>query len=416
MLHNIWTTLLLSLLMLSVGTRSEAGPLTTMVNNGPSSNRVDIVFLGDGYTVVDLETSYVTHINSMLTHLFNEGEQPYPRYTNFFNVHRIATVSNQRGADVPPNGIFRDTALNASYYFDGVTERLLYIDDDKANAVLAAGLSGAGFGAEIRLVTVNDPRYGGGGGRYAVYAGSNTLATEIALHELGHSFNRLADEYGGNNTTYSGPEPSEINATKDPTGAKWAHWLGYSEQSFGLMDVYEGARFFDHGLFRPSENSKMRSLGRPFDAVSRERIILDIYGLVDPLDFWLDNSTVLIDPDYLAVDVIDPTVVSVNWFVNGNLVLGANDETFRLSDFGFGPGSYEVMAHAFDRTDWVRINRDQLEQSITWSVVQSVAVPGPHGLILFGTGSCLLFGYAWWRRKHGVCLSLPRAHGDETVV
>lgn len=403
MSHTFWTTLLLSVLMAaSVWTPSEAGPLTTMVTSGPSSNRVDIVFLGDGYTAVDLETSYVTHINSMLTHMFNEGEQPYARYTNFFNVHRVNTVSNQRGADVPPNGIFRDTALNARYYFDGVTERLLYIDDEKANAAFVVGLSGAGFDAEIRLVTVNESRYGGGGGRYAVYAGSNHLATEIALHELGHSFNGLADEYGGISTPYSGPEPSEINVTKDPTGAKWAHWFGYSEPSFGPMGVYEGARYFDQGLFRPSEDSKMRSLGRPFDAVSREKIILDIYALVDPLDFWLDNSAVLTNPDYLSVDVIDPTVVSVNWFVNGNLVPGADEETFRLSDFGFGPGSYEVMARAYDATDWVRINREQLEQSITWSVVQSVEVPGPHGLTLFGTGSCLLLAYAWWRRQHGV--------------
>ena len=377
----------------------------TMVNNGPSANRVDIVFLGDAYTDPDLNTSYVTHINSMLTHMFNEGQDPYPRYSNFFNVHRINTMSNEQGADVPRDNIFRDTALDATYYFDGVAERLLYIDETKANNALATGLSDASFGAEIRLVTVNDTRYGGGGGTYAVYAGANSSATEVALHELGHSFNRLADEYGGDPNAYRGPEPGEINVTTDPTGAKWAQWLGHSEPSFGLIGAYEGARYHDLGLFRPSVDSKMRSLDRPFDAISREKIVLDIYGLVDPLDAWLDNSAVLIDPAQLAIDVIDPAVISVNWFVNGSLVGGATDETFRLSDFGFGPGSYEVTARAFDTNpDWVRIDLEELEQSITWDVVQTgdVVQTVPErssSLTLLGLGVLGLLGYAQGCRK-----------------
>ena len=378
---------------------------TTMVNNGPSANRVDIVFLGDAYTAADLNTSYVTHINSMLTHMFNEGQDPYPRYTNFFNVHRINVVSNEQGADVPPNNIFRDTALDATYYFDDVTERLLYIDETKANNALTTGLSDASFGAEISLVTVNDARYGGGGGSYAVYAGANSSATEVALHELGHSFSGLADEYGGNPNAYTGPEPSEINVTTDPAGAKWAHWLGHSEPSFGLIGAYEGARYHDLGLFRPSLDSKMRSLDRPFDAISREKIVLDIYGLVDPLDSWLDNSSLLIDPVQLAIDVIDPAVINVNWFVNGNLVGAATDETFRLSDFGFGPGSYEVTARAFDTNpDWVRINPEQLEQSITWNVVQTGAQTVPEqsdSLTLLGLGVLGLLGYAQRCGKRG---------------
>ena len=367
----------------------------TIVDNGPSSNRVDIVFLGDGYTAADLDTSYVRDIDSMLTHIFNEGQDPYPRYANFFNVHRIDVVSNQQGADVPPDNIFRDTALDATYYFDGVTERLLYIDETKANEAMATGLGDASFEAEMRLVTVNDAKYGGGGGSYAVYAGANSSATEVALHELGHSFDALADEYGGDPRVYIGPEPSEINVTIDPTGAKWAHWLGYSDFSFGSIGAYEGARYHDLGLFRPSADSKMRTLGRPFDAISREKIVLDIYGLVDPLDAWLDNSAVLIDPAYLAIDVIDPAVIGVDWFVNGNLVASATDEAFRLSDFAFGPGSYEITARAFDTNpDWVRINLEQLEQSVTWNVVKTVPEQSS-SLTLFALGVLGLLGYAW---------------------
>jgi hypothetical protein len=297
---------------------------------------------------------------------------------------------------VIPENILRDTALDAQYYFNGSTEQQLYINDDKANAALSAGLSDAGFAADIRLVTVNDTRYGGAGATYAVYAGGNNSAPEVALHELGHTFNGLADEYGGFTLPYGGNEPREINATKDRNGAKWSHWHGYDQQGIGLIGAYQGARYYNTGLFRPSQNSKMRTLNRPFDVVSREKIILDIYGLVDPLDGFLSDTAPLVDPPELWVDRIDPNVIDMEWFVNGVIVPGAADDTFSLLDHGFGPGQYTVQARAFDPTGfdpvngWVRRNQDQLEQFVTWTVTQSI--PEPATVILLSLGLLLFVG------------------------
>ncbi|MFN7865130.1 MAG: M64 family metallopeptidase, partial [bacterium] len=106
---------------------------TTIINNGPSSNRVDVVFLGDGYTSTDLMAgSYDSHVNTYVDYMFSNSlnSDPFYRYRNYFNIHKIDVVSNESGADVPPDNIFRDTALDASYYFDGSTERLLYIDNN----------------------------------------------------------------------------------------------------------------------------------------------------------------------------------------------------------------------------------------------------------------------------------------------
>ena len=342
---------------------------STLIDKGPSDNRVDIVFLGDGYTASEIDTNYVDHINAMLDHTFHELEDPYPRYENYFNVHRINTVSNESGADKPPEGIFVDTAFDA-YYYCGNIERLLCVSTAKVGAELATELSGAPFTAEVKIVTVNDTKYGGSGGTYAVYAGGNSAATEVALHELAHSFNRLADEYFSPGT-YTGGEPGEPNVTKSATGDKWSHWIGYDQPGIGVIGAYEGARYFQNGLYRPSNNSKMRSLGVPFDAVSREKIILDIYDLVDPLDDWRDNSAEIaeVGPE-LWVDAIDPAVIQVEWSVDGQLVAGASGETFRPADFGF-TAPYSVTARAFDPTDWVRIQLSKLEQSVTWQVVPS---------------------------------------------
>ena len=345
------------------------GAYITMVDHGPSSNRVNVMFLGDGYTASEIGTTYVEDVNAMWAHMFGDGEDPFPRYRNFFNAYRIEVISNQSGADIPPLGVFKDTALDASYYFDGVTERLLGVNTTKANAAVTAGVAGSGLPVDIRLVAVNDGRYGGGGGSLAVYAGGNSQAPEIALHELGHSFAGLADQYGGLPGLYDGPEPFQPDITKSPTGQKWSQWLGYDQPKIGSIGAYEGGGYYDRGLFRPSLNSKMRTLGNPFDAVGRESIILSIYDHVDPLDSWLSNSAALTDPTSLWVETVDPAVIGIEWLVNGQLVSGADGESFRLRDFGFGAGSYTVTARATDTTDWVRIHRDVLEQSVAWDVV-----------------------------------------------
>ena len=344
---------------------------STIIDNGSSANRVDIVFMGDGYTTTDLGSggAYQTHISSMLNHLFQDQEDPFPRYEKFFNVHRIDVVSNQTGADVPPENVFRDTALDASYFFDGVTDRLLYINQAKADQIQNTSLAGAPFTAEMQLVTVNSERYGGGGGAYAVYAGANVSASEVALHELGHSFSGLADEYGGFTDLYTGGEPSEINVSKNASGIKWSQWLGYDQPGIGIIGSYEGARYYDRGLYRPSMNSKMRSLGTPFDAVSREKIILDIYSKVDPLDTWRSNTGLITGSNQtLWVDTVDPNVIRVEWQVDGVPVAGASGETFNPQAFGVSQGTHTITARAFDPTDWVRINRGQLEQTISWTV------------------------------------------------
>lgn len=362
---------------------------STIIDNGPSSNRVDIMFLGDGYTAEEIGTTYVSHIDAMLTHMFNEGEDPFPRYAKFFNVHRIDVVSQESGADVPPEGIFRNTALDATYYHDDSNARALYINSAKANEIRHNSMIDAAMSVDMQLVTVNDSRYGGAAGAYAVFAGGHPRGPEIALHEMGHSFADLADEYGGSATVYRGSEPQEANVTALPSGEKWADWIGYDQPGIGEISVYEGAAYHDSGLFRPSETSKMRALGRPFDAVSREKIILDLYDLVDPLDGWLGNDHILSDSDYLWVDVIDPDVIDVEWFVDNELIRGAGGETFDIGELALTAGTHTITARAFDSTDWVRIDRNSLEQTVNWivQVQPPPPVPEPTTLGLVAAGA-----------------------------
>ena len=176
----------------------------TILDNGPSANRVDIVFAGDGYRAAEIDTTYVQHVDTLIDYLFTGGilTEPFGRYQHFFDAWRVNVVSAESGADDPTAGVFRDTALDASYLFDGFTQRLLYVSDAATSTAIAGALAGSGISPDMTFVTVNDTQYGGGGGLYAVYAGGNANAREVAVHEVGHSFAGLADEYGGDPTRY----------------------------------------------------------------------------------------------------------------------------------------------------------------------------------------------------------------------
>ncbi len=390
-----------------------AATLTTLVDNGPSSNRVDVVFLGDGYTASDLTAgTFDQHIVNYLDYWFADSNNsaPFFRYRNYFNIHKVDIVSNQSGADRLPEGILRDTALDAAYYFDGGPDRLLYINENKANSLRDQALSDASFRAEMQYIVVNSDRYGGGGGNYSVFAGGNEDASELALHEVAHAFSHLADEYVTWATTYSGPEPVAANITKSSTGAKWSQWLGYEQDGLGEIGVYEGAGYYEKGLYRPSQTSKMRSLGYPFNAISREQIILDIYQFVDPLDAWLSNQTPLLDPEAIYVSVIDDEVIHLQWFWDGVLMPDVTTPIFDMSQFEHGTGEYELTVRAFDPTafdpvnGWVRINSSALEQFVSWQIrltddpEHSASVPEPSTLVFISLAGIAVLD--WQRQRH----------------
>ncbi|MGW8256666.1 MAG: M64 family metallopeptidase [Thermoguttaceae bacterium] len=376
--------------------RQAKAAFDTIVEHGPSSNRVNVFFLGDGYTATDIAAgTYNTHVQNYVNYMFanSVNSDPFYRYRNFFNLYKVNVVSNESGADEPQNGIYKDTALDATYRYDGVTDRLLYINSSKAYAALNTAIAGSGKTAQIKFVTVNDTIYGGGGGSFAVYAGGNSSSCEIALHENGHSFSNLADEYdyGGSGTTYTGPEPSQVNVTTDPSGSKWSQWLGYNDPTGSVVGAYEGASYYKYGIYRPTANSKMRSLGVPFNAICREKIIQDIYSIVHPLDSYTSNVATLMDPLELEVDRVDDSVISTLWFVDGTPYTAADDlSSLNISSLNLASGHHTVSVRAYDPTGfdlvngWVRTQTDLLQQNVAWDVL--VSVPEPSAFVLLAAG------------------------------
>lgn len=338
----------------------------TVIDSGPSENRIDIVVVGDGYTQSEL-ANYQIHVNNILSGYF--AQEPLASYINFFNVHRVDVISAESGVDEPDYNIYRNTALDMSYNCGG-TPRLLCIDTTKAWSAASVAPD-----ADQILALANSTRYGGAGYTdLATMAGNNSESVELALHEFGHSFGKLADEYDyGGNTTYTGPEPSQINVSiynaqqQATLQTKWYRWLYLPN-----VDTYEGAYYCKYGIYRPTDNSKMRSLDRPFEEVNVEQFIFKIYENVS----IIDDSTPLSDEpitdctDFNVVPVEPtPNTIGIQWYIDGQPVSGANAKTFSADISSVG--LHEVSVTVTDNTPKVRneTKRNQLmTKSLQWQV------------------------------------------------
>ena len=272
--------------------------VNTLMDNGDPSNRINIVIVGDGYTESELANKFRSDAYMLVEYLFTSGKisEPFNSYSDYFNVYSIDIASAQSGADQPLDGISVDTALNASFSWGGGVERLLSIDPNLANEAVSAAFEGTNISADMKICIVNTTKYGGAGGEWAVSYSTDNY--DIALHEIGHSYADLADEYYSPDEKYSGVEPSEVNVTTDKSGEKWAQWLGYDDGTLGEIGAFEGGRYYEHGIWRPTENSKMNGLDNPFDAIAQEAFVLKFYSDLDHADDYSLKGTNYKGTDY----------------------------------------------------------------------------------------------------------------------
>jgi IgA Peptidase M64 len=246
-----------------------AAEVVAIQQTGAPEQRFDLVFVGDGYTAAEVET-YHGHVVDKWNEL--SAVEPFASYKQYFNVWQVNVTSNESGVDNDPSlGTAKDTALDMGFWCQGRdlnTERLLCVNQAKATqfATLAPQ-------ADQVIALGNTAKYGGAGGGVATASGANAQAGQIAVHELGHSIGGLADEYDYPYLTYTGTEPREINVTKDPTGAKWGEYLGQPSPDGGVIAPVEGARYYKNGLYRPTPNSIMRTLGKEFNLIGRDAMI-----------------------------------------------------------------------------------------------------------------------------------------------
>jgi IgA Peptidase M64 len=318
----------LLLLFISGSQGASTADAVTIVNNGDPANRVDLAILGEGYTAAELG-KYADDVQQLVERFF--AQEPFQDYQRYFNVHRIDVISQEAGADHPAENppVLRDTAFDATYSCAGI-QRLICVNLSNVLSVVSSRLPPTQ--RDLLLVLVNDPEYGGSGGAIAV-ASTHPDVVELVLHELGHSFGLLADEYGGPpppacNASIEPPEPNVTRRTQRAL-IKWTDWIDLSTPiptpttHPGIPGLYEGAKYCDDGLFRPTYNSKMRSLGVPFEHINTDQLIKRIYNWVSPLEASTPGSSDVRltqgKPQMFGVTTPAPLTqaLDVTWVVNG---------------------------------------------------------------------------------------------------
>ena len=337
---------------------------------GDTETKLDLVVVGDGYTEEE-QARFRRDAERNVELLFSI--EPYRAYRDLFNVWFVEVESNDSGIDNDPTpGVSRDTALDAGFWCAGA-ERLICVNQKKALAAADAAPE-----VDQALVVTNTTKYGGGGGQVATVAGANALAGKILQHELAHSIAALADEYTTPSPLHTYPgEPPERNASHlhgevmSRLQAKWHRWLGRATPDGGVIGTYVGSRY-SPALFRPSENSLMRELNREFNVVSREAMVVAIYGKASPIAASSPAADEVSRSATLTVMPAQPRGhrLAVSWSVDGTVVAGGT-RRLDLKRAGLrGRGPHEVSVTVTDPTTWVLDgpDRELLTATRTWTV------------------------------------------------
>ncbi len=259
--------------------------------SGDTHHCVDLVILGEGYQVKE-RAKFKKDLEYYTDKLFSI--EPYKSRKSLFNVNGVFSPSEESGTDEPRQGTYKNTRFNSSYnYFD--LDRYCLADDNKSIRDVAASVP-----YDVILIMVNKDRYGGGGiyNCETVFNIGSKWRDFVFLHEFGHGFAGLADEYYSSPVSYvdiytPGVEPLEPNITAllDTANVKWKRYL-----SPGINVPTEwGKATFDSLSFEKSKvtverDSIIQVLYKSGGSVTEINKINSEYGAkINKLDQEIDN-------------------------------------------------------------------------------------------------------------------------------
>lgn len=235
------------------------GPLLELQKTGDPATKVDLLVLGDGYTAGE-RGKFEKDARRFMEALFSTS--PFREHQKDFNVWGLCPVAEESGVSRPSSGIYRRSPVGAAYDTFG-TERYVLTTENRA---LRDAASFAPY--EFIEILVNGQIYGGGGifNQYATVAIDNLWAGYVGVHEFGHQFAGLADEYYTSDVAYlpaeKRTEPWEPNVTAllDPANLKWKDLVAAGTPVPTPWDQAEFDRF-ERDIQR--QRKELRAAGKP---------------------------------------------------------------------------------------------------------------------------------------------------------
>ncbi len=223
---------------------------------GDPKQCIDVAIVGEGYTARERKLFYKdaeAAVNAIFTH------EPFASHKSDFNFLAVAPESADSGVSVPQEGKWLDTAVGGHFDTFYIKRYLTTSNVFDIHDILQ------GLPYEHIIILANTEGYGGGGiyNSYTLTTAHHDLFAPVVVHEFGHSFGALADEYAYEHEDYDDPyyfpevEPWEQNITtlKD-FPSKWKDMI---DAGVPGVDLHEGGGYLLRGVWRPSEDCRMRS-------------------------------------------------------------------------------------------------------------------------------------------------------------
>lgn len=244
-------------------------PIVDYINNGTCSNKVDIAIVAEGYTLEQMDKFEKDAIR-LTDALFNVS--PFKENKTLFNVRFIKSPSEEQGTDLPQQNNWKKTAVDTRFYTFETDRYISVYNYSKLGKVLA------NVPYDQIIVLVNTKAYGGGGiyNYYSIAIADNIYAEHVFIHEFGHAFAGLADEYDdaddSNADFYNlNIEPWEPNITSlIAFEKKWKNMVDkktpiptpFNKNYEKTIGAFEGAGYKEKGLYRPTPTCIMRTLDK----------------------------------------------------------------------------------------------------------------------------------------------------------
>src|SRR4029453_12879149 len=249
-------------------------PVITIQKMGAPETKVDFLILGDGYTVAETK-KFEADAKRLTEVLFSTS--PFKENRRRFNVWAIFPPASESGISRPSTGVYRDSPLGATYDAFGSERYVLTFD----NRALRRAASFAPY--EFIEVLVNNRTYGGGGifNLYSTVASDNAFSNYVFVHEFGHHFAGLADEYYTSSVAYAPSadrvEPWEPNVTAllDVSTLKWRNLVSPFANVTPIPTPWNKEEFETYSREIQKRRAQLRKDKRPeeeMEALFREEL------------------------------------------------------------------------------------------------------------------------------------------------
>lgn len=241
-------------------------PIEKLFYSGDPAHKIDIAILAEGYTSGEMD-KFISDARRLTDSLF--AVAPFSQLKDYFNIYALKTPSAESGTDIPGERIYCNTLYNSSFYTFNIS-RYLTVTDLKTVSDMAANVP-----YDQLIVLVNSARYGGGGfyNSINVCTADHKLSSNVFVHEFGHGFGGLADEYYTSEVAFDDyyslkVEPWEPNLTTMVNfDLKWKNMVETTTPiptpragKYGtVVGAFEGGGYRAKGIYSPTEDCRMKS-------------------------------------------------------------------------------------------------------------------------------------------------------------